>query len=236
MKKSSNEFYTEGQYLKHNKTWGIEDASWKANVIYKLLKRNNISISDMVDVGCGAGGILEALANKNSNVKTFTGFDIALDAIEIANKKSTGKVKFIHGDYTQNSYPKADLLLMIDVIEHIDDFYGFLRKLKMQSEYFIFHIPLDLCCWSLLRPHILLQQRDAVGHIHYFSKEMVLWFLADIGFTVIDFEYTKPNLDVKPATTFKTFIKKQLRKIAFALNKELSIKIWGGYSMMILLK
>ncbi|MBN8790398.1 MAG: hypothetical protein J0I84_25240 [Terrimonas sp.] len=65
---------------------------------------------------------------------------------------------------------------------------------------------------------------------------MVLWFLADIGFTVIDFEYSKPDLDIKPAATFKLSVKKQLRKISFAINKELSIKLWGGYSMMILLK
>ncbi|PVD51247.1 methylase [Terrimonas sp.] len=236
MKISSNEFYTGGSYLEHNQNWNLEDASWKAAIIHKLLKRNNILPADIVDVGCGAGGVLEELAKKDLGTKTFTGFDIAPDAIAIACKKGTGNVQFINDDYTKDGYPQTNLLLAIDVIEHIDDFYGFLRKLKARSEYFIFHIPLDLCCWSLLRPHILLQQRNAVGHIHYFSKEMVLWFLADIGFTVIDFEYSKPDLDIKPAATFKLFVKKQLRKISFAINKELSIKLWGGYSMMILLK
>lgn len=236
MKISSNEFYTGGNYRVHNQNWNLEDASWKANVIYKLLKRNNILTPEIVDVGCGAGGILEELASKDLGTKIFTGFDIASDAIAIAYKRGSGNVKFINDDYTKDCYSKTSLLLAIDVIEHIDDFYGFLRKLKLRSEYFIFHIPLDLYCRSLLKPHILFQQRKTVGHIHYFSKEMVLWFLNDLGYSVIDFVYTKPDLDVKPATTFKNFLKKYLRKISFTINKELSNKLWGGYSMMILLK
>jgi len=236
MKASSNEFYTQGEYLRHNSSWNIEDAAWKADVVYKLLKRNNIIIDNAVDVGCGAGGILEALAKKDLGIKEFTGFDIAPDAIRIANERSSGRVQFINGDFTAGIHARADLLLLIDVIEHVDDFYGFLRKVKLKSEYFVFHIPLDLCCRSLLKPHILLQQRNAVGHIHYFSKEMVLWFLTDLGFTLLDFIYTEPDLDVKPAKTLKSFTKKYLRKLSFSLNKELSIKLWGGYSIMVLLK
>ncbi len=236
MKVTSNEFYIQGEYLRHNSGWNIEDAVWKANTVYKLLERNNIAVDNVVDVGCGVGGILEELAKKDVRIKNFTGFDIAPDAIRIANERSTGRVHFINDDFTAENYAKADLLLLIDVIEHVDDFYGFLRKVKLKSEYFVFHIPLDLCCRSLLKPHILLQQRNASGHIHYFSKEMVLWFLSDLGFTLLDFIYTKPDLDVKPPKTFKSFTKKYLRKVSFFLNKELSIKLWGGYSMMVLLK
>lgn len=236
MKVSSNEFYIKGEYLRHNSSWHIGDAAWKANIVYKLLKRNNIAVDNVVDIGCGAGGVIEALAKKDPGIKCFTGFDIAPDAIRMANERSSGRVRFFNDDFVTGNYPGADLLLLIDVIEHVDDFYGFLRKLKPRSKYFVFHIPLDLCCISLLKPHILLQQRNAVGHIHYFSKEMVLWFLSDLGFTLLDYIYTQPDLDVKPTKTVKAFTKKYLRKLSFSLNKELSIKLWGGYSMMVLLK
>lgn len=236
MKLSSNDFYLEGEYLRHNSSWNVEDADWKAKAIYKLLMRNSLVINDAVDVGCGAGGVMEALAGMDRSIKSLSGYDIAPDAIRIATERASGRVRFVNDDFTKEVYAKTDLLLLIDVIEHVDDFYGFLRKVKSKSTYFVFHIPLDLCCVSLLKPHILLQQRNSVGHIHYFSKEMVLWSLSDLGFTLMDFVYTQPDLDTKPATSFKSFTKKYLRKISFGLHKELSIKLWGGYSMMILLK
>lgn len=236
MKVSSDEFYVSGAYLKNNPTWDVADARWKASIIYKLLRKHNVEGGKVVDVGCGAGAVLKQLARKGFSAESFTGFDIAPDAIKLAAKDSDGTVHFINDDFTRVENFQADILLAIDVIEHVDDYYGFLRKLKSRSKYFIFHIPLDLCCRSLMKPHILLQQRESVGHIHYFSKEMLLWSLSDLGYTVVDYVYSKPDIDIKTPRSFKQLIKKYLRKLSFALNRELSIKLWGGYSMMILLK
>jgi hypothetical protein len=65
---------------------------------------------------------------------------------------------------------------------------------------------------------------------------MVWWFLKDSGFTVVDWEYTKPITDIKKAGSFKQAIKKRLRNISFRLNKKISVKLWGNYSLMILSK
>ena len=75
-----------------------------------------------------------------------------------------------------------------------------------------------------------------MGHLHYFSKEMVEWALKDTGFTIIDWVYTKPAIDTKKASTLKDALKKVLRSISFAVNKDWSARMWGGYSMMILAK
>ena len=82
----------------------------------------------------------------------------------------------------------------------------------------------------------MLQQRKAVGHVHYFSEEMVWWFLKDSGFTVIDWEYTKPITDINRPVSFKQYVKKKLRNISYRINKKISVKLWGGYSLMILAK
>ena len=127
-------------------------------------------------------------------------------------------------------------MLTIDVVEHVDDYYGFLRKLKAKSGYFVFHIPLDLSCRTVMKPHVLLQQRQSVGHIHYFTKETAIWMLQDTGYELIDWVYTKPVIDFFPASSYKRFIKKLLRNISFAINKDWSVKKWGGYSIMVLAK
>ena len=58
----NSDMYLNGQYLQNNPTWDVEDSPWKATVIHQLLKQNNIQAKDIVEIGCGAGGILEQLA------------------------------------------------------------------------------------------------------------------------------------------------------------------------------
>ena len=236
MKTSSNEIYINGEYFSNNPDWDIADAAWKADVIFKLITKNDIHVSDIIETGCGAGKILVELAGKEPGFKKLSGYDISPQAIELAMKNSSGRINYFNEDINAKENVHAGLMLVIDVVEHIDDFYGFLRKLKTKSEYFVFHIPLDLSCRTIKKPHVLLQQRQSVGHIHYFTKEIVEWALKDTGYQVIDWQYTRPVTDVRHADSFKRWVKKTLRNISFAVDKDWSAKKWGGYSIMLLAK
>ena len=236
MKNSSNDLYTSGKYFENNPTWDVEDADWKAELILNLYNKYHLYPKKIIEVGCGAGGILEAISKKDSNIRKLEGFDISPQAISLAKKRESEQINFYNEDFISQEYIHSDLLLVIDVLEHVDDYYNFLRKLHDKSNYFIFHIPLDLSCRTILKPHVLLQQRDTVGHIHYFSEEMVNWFLKDVGFEIIDWHYTKPLNDIFPASSFKKKIRKFLRNISFAISKKISVKLWGNYSMLILAK
>jgi len=236
MKVSSNDIYVNGEYFNNNPDWDIADARWKTDVITDLLKKNKVSPKQVIEVGCGAGENLVELQKKNSGIEKLTGYDISPQAINLAAKKTTDKISFFNEDITLKENVQTDLMLGIDVVEHVDDYYGFLRKLKNKSSWFVFHIPLDLSCRTVMKPHVMLQQRESVGHVHYYTKEMVEWALQDTGYEIIDWVYTKPVVDVKPADSVKRGIKKILRNISFAINKDWSAKKWGGYSMMILAK
>jgi len=233
---SGEDMYTDGRYLENNPSWDVEDAAWKSRVILQLIQSNGLAPGDVVEVGCGAGGILEQLSAALPGVKTLRGYDISPQAIGLAKKRETGRLRFSREDAVENEQLHTDLMLVIDVVEHVADYYGFLRKLKPKSGYFILHIPLDLSCRTVLKPHVLLQQREAVGHIHYFSREMVLWLLKDTGYTIIDWCYTRPGIDTGAPATFKAAIKKMLRALSFSVSKKRSVDLWGGYSMMILAK
>lgn len=236
MKRSSNDIYVNGEYFSNNPEWDVADASWKTDVIVNLLKRNKLNPKQVIEVGCGAGENLVKLLKKDNGIEKLTGYDISPQAINLAATKATDKISFFNEDITNKESIKSDLMLVIDVVEHVDDYYGFLRKLKTKSDWFVFHIPLDLSCRTVMKPHVLLQQRQSVGHIHYYTKEMVEWALKDTGYEIIDWVYTKPVVDVQPADSVKRFVKKILRNISFAINKDWSAKRWGGYSMMILAK
>ena len=224
MKNSSNDIYINGEYYKNNPDWDAADAKWKVEIIYRLLQKNNIAETEIIEVGCGAGANLAELANKDSRFKKLTGYDISPQAIELAKINSSEKITYYNEDLTANENITTGLMLVIDVVEHVDDFYGFLRKLKNKSTYFVFHIPLDLSCRTIMKPHVLLQQRQSVGHIHYYTKEMLLWALKDTGYEIVDWVYTKPVVDIEPADSFKRCIKKMLRNFSFAVNKE-----WSAY-------
>ena len=236
MKVSSNDLYVNGEYFKNNPGWDIADAKWKVDIIFNLLQKNNINPKEIIEVGCGAGENLVELLKRDNSIEKLMGYDISPQAFNLAEKKSSDKIKFYNEDLTTKENITADMMLVIDVVEHVDDFYGFLRKLKSKSKYFVFHIPLDLSCRTVMKPHVMLQQRQSVGHIHYYTKELVEWALQDTGYEIIDWVYTKPVVDVDAADSPERFIKKMLRNISFAVNKDWSVKKWGGYSMMILAK
>ncbi|MCW3089746.1 MAG: hypothetical protein JWP81_815 [Ferruginibacter sp.] len=236
MRVSTNEFYTNGMYLQNNPTWDFEDAKIKAPIINAIIKKNNLQPSEVIEVGCGAGGNIFELSKLNAAIKLLKGFDISPQAIAMAKKFENERLQFYCEDYLIENTDTTHLLLLIDVLEHIEDYIGFLQKLKSRSSYFVFHIPLDLCCRTVLKPHVLYQQRQSVGHIHYFSREIIEWSLKDAGYEIIDEVYTKPVVDIEPAKSLKRYIKKALRNFSFSINPDWSAKIWGGYSIMFLLK
>lgn len=233
MRKSSDDLYMSGEYFKNKPTWDAEDSILKAEWIYNLYRRNHLEPADIVEVGCGAGGILGELSKKDTAIKNLTGYDISPQAINLAKSKKHGKVQFFNKDLLEENL-KSNLLLVIDVVEHVDDYYNFLRKLLKKSDYFIFHIPLDLCCRTILKPHVLLGHRKSAGHIHYFSEEMVHWFLNDVGYEIVDWHFTKPVKDFTKPSGLKANVKKALRNFSYSVNPSLSSKLWGGYSMLIL--
>ena len=235
MRVSSNEMFINGEYLKKNPDWGVDDSEWKADVIQRLLTKNNIIPKEIVEIGCGAGAILKSLSKSFPDTQ-FKGYDISPDAIELAKQRANEHISFFNEDFIQVEYLMSDIVMLIDVLEHVDNYYDMLRHIKNTGKHYIFHIPLDLSCRMILKPHILLQQRISVGHIHYFSKEIVEWMLIDTGFEMIDWVYTKPVVDINPPDSFKRRVKKILRNISFKINKDLSAKLWGSYSMMILAK
>lgn len=233
MRKSSDDLYTSDIYFKNKPTWDVEDSGFKAEWIYNLYKKNKLRPNSVIEVGCGAGEILKIISEKDLKVELLAGYDISPQAISLAKIKENEKLHFFNKDFTKEAL-KCNLLLVIDVVEHVDDYYGFLRKLLNKSDYFIFHIPLDLSCRTILKPHVLLQHRNSVGHIHYFTEEMVLWFLRDVGYEIIDWHFTKPVIDFKKVSTIKANIKKILRNVSYRISPSLSSKLWGGYSMLIL--
>jgi hypothetical protein len=111
-----------------------------------------------------------------------------------------------------------------------------LRKLKNKAEYKIFHIPLEMSVIKVLASSYLLKSRKKVGHIHYFNKEIVLAILQDMGYEIIDYFYTAGSSELASARNWQNIVLKIPRKILYKINKDLTARLLGGYSLMVLTK
>ncbi|QOJ24011.1 MAG: hypothetical protein HRU78_10440 [Gammaproteobacteria bacterium] len=125
--------------------------------------------------------------------------------------------------------------MAIDVFEHIEDYFDFLRKFKTKAEYKIFHIPLDLSIQTVLRASPILTLRRSVGHIHYFTKETALETLKDTGYDIVDYFYTNSAIEL-PNRGWKANLMKLPRKLFFSVNNDLAVRVLGGFSLLVLAK
>ena len=110
---------------------------------------------------------------------------------------------------------------------------SFLRKIHKKSKYKLFHIPLDLSVLSILgnkQPFV----RKQVGHLHYFTKDTALLTLLDTGYEVIDFFYTPSSIDRGKSIGSKLL--KFPRKLFTLGSVEMTARILGGYSLLVLTK
>lgn len=230
------EMYTSGEYLEKWPTWHVEISPWSARQIYRMLTRNHLTPQSICEIGCGAGEILKQLQTLLPQECHFWGYEISPQAFELAKSRENERLHFKLADIAQEPEALFDLMLVIDVLEHVEDCFTFLRSMKPQSPYKILHIPLDLSVRALMRG-ALPKVREEHGHIHYFTKELALQMVREVGYEVIDYFYTSPAIDL-PIEGELNECKRRLmrlpRKVAFNLRADLAVTLLGGWSLMIL--
>jgi ubiquinone/menaquinone biosynthesis C-methylase UbiE len=223
--------YVDGGYAEQNPDWHQGDSPWKAQQILKMIRRAGLKFQSVCEIGCGAGAILANLQKSNPEC-SFSGYEISPQAFQLAASKSNQGLRFF-----QESRPAPgqvfDLVLVIDVMEHVEDCFDFLRKLQPHGRDFILHIPLDLSVLSVLREWPLMKRRRGVGHLHYFTKATALATLEDAGYQVRDYFYTKIEDAHLP---LKTRIFRWLPSaiLSQVLSPDSIARIFGEYSLMVL--
>ena len=238
MSKAINKEYTaeNSNYLQTNPGWHVKDSAWKATQILKMLERNKLQPKSVVEVGCGAGEILNQLQQRMAD-KTirFSGYEIAPDAFKMAQTRQKENLHFYCEDLLQNNN-SYDLLLMIDVFEHVDDYLGFIKKCNTKADYKIFHIPLDISLWSVLTNYPI-GARKRVGHLHYFMKDTALATLEDTGEPVVDWFYTPGVMELyKKDMNFSGRMINGFRRFFYWLKPDFGVKAFGGFSILALTK
>ena len=110
------------KYIKNNAGLSLKNLIKKKNIFKGL---------DILDLGCGGGLICEPLAKLGGNI---TGVDFIKKNIEVAKKHakvSQLNITYINQDlFSINFKKKFDIILMLEVIEHINNWQDIIIKIQ----------------------------------------------------------------------------------------------------------
>jgi SAM-dependent methyltransferase len=231
--KSGSSIYQDGRYLEHNPSWHMEESPFKVRQILRMLKKQNLAPKNVCDVGCGGGVVLAQLQPHLLAQCECWGYDVSPDAIKFCAARGNERLHFAVRDIRRDQCDAFfELMLILDVFEHVDDYIGFVRDIRPKGRYKLFHIPLDLSVQAVARRNGLLRRRDNFAHLHYFTQETALRTLTDVGYKLVDYFYTPRCIELGDMLIQK--IARLPRQVCFAMAPDLSVRFLGGYSLMVL--
>ena len=226
--------YLDGTYLQQNPDWHVSDSPWKVQQILRILNRNQVIPKTVYEVGCGAGEVLRLLQQNLEPDCELWGTDVSADAIELCQARANEKLHFALSESPPWDRKVFELAMAIDVLAHVEDYRGFLRKLKPLGLYKLIHIPLDISVQHLLREKSMIRRRREHPHLHYFSKRTAMFALADLGYSIIDWCYTPRMIDIPQH--WRGRLLRLPRKVIFAVHPDFVANLLGGFSLLVLAK
>jgi hypothetical protein len=106
------------------------------------------------------------------------------------------------------------------------------RAARPRAKQKLFHIPLDLSVRAVRRRNGLLLRREHHAHLHYFTKETALRALTDVGYKLVDYFYTPRCIKLGDKAIQRAA--RVPRKVCFAVSPDVTVRVLGGYSLMVL--
>lgn len=224
--------YTDGHYLEVNPDWHGAHAPWKASQIMRLFHEAGVWPQSICDVGCGTGGVLHALAESFVD-SLLVGYEPSPQAVAL-EPSMDDRVELVIGDFRRDSR-RFDLVMAIDVFEHVEDYIGFLRDLHLKAPKAVFHIPLDLSVYTVLRDErTLMRARTDLGHLHHFTRATAIATLRHAGWEPRTVRVTRGIFEHNQLPTM-------VRKLRWApvaalarISEAAAAKVAGGFNLLIL--
>ena len=176
--------YSTDRYIIQNPSLHEEDSPWKISKILPLVDKFigevNKEKINILDVGGGAGFILKAVStyiesHHHARVDKFV-LDLSPGMLEIQKKNNSDLKRAFNEDMRKTSIgnKEIDLVLLIDVLEHVSDTTVALEELRRISNFVIFKVPLEdnLCTktWNFInRGKPRKRSIENLGHINYYN-------------------------------------------------------------------
>jgi SAM-dependent methyltransferase len=192
---SLTEFYEAG-YTQQDPERGAQLGRWralgarsKADHVLALCRRVGLTPQTVVEIGCGDGALLEALAARGL-ASTYDGFELSAPAAEIARGRGipgARRIEAYDGVHVPAEDRGYDLAIVSHVLEHVPDPGALLAEAGRVGEHVLVEVPLE-ANRSAQRPHKRAEAAQ-IGHIQAFDRAAIrvlaaandLWVRADLS-------------------------------------------------------
>ncbi len=176
------QYSAEGAYAMRCGAWRALGATGKADHVATLTTGLQDRPRTLAEVGCGDGGLLDALASRGV-ADLFHGFEISERAVQIAsNRPAIERVERFDGTSLPAGDAAYDLGVLSHVLEHVPDPLPLLRETARMCRAVVLEVPLEDNRFAS-RP-AAQRGRDAIGHLHRFSRADVHRLASDAGLDV----------------------------------------------------
>jgi 2-polyprenyl-3-methyl-5-hydroxy-6-metoxy-1,4-benzoquinol methylase len=149
---------------------------------------DNVNENDTVlDIGCGNGALTYDVAKK---AKKVVGIDLNDRNILIAKRNfSSGNIEYICGEaLTDLPNEKFDVIILSNVLEHIDKRVEFLRSAKNLASKFLIRVPMLNRSWiDVYKKELGLEYRLDKTHFVEYTFESFKEELDKAGLKVLDY-------------------------------------------------
>jgi SAM-dependent methyltransferase len=240
----SRDIYKNGIYVEQNPSWHQEHSLRKAHELYEAISRNiqELTIGSteikICEIGCGYGGVLyhfSDLLERESGVRTKSvGIDLSPGAVESAKSAYGNHIHFICGDIDNLEEP-VDLMLLVDVVEHVKDAKTFVKKVAEKTHWLLMRLPLENNLWNMAlgKKKQLLKKH---GHLHSYTFGSALKLLDDVeGIQIVEMRFTRNFMDPSNCATFVSRFMKWPRLFLSAISPRLNSFTLGGQSLIALI-
>lgn len=240
--------YYKDEYSYCHPSIHVEDSMWKVGKILSVIQ-NQTRINCILDVGCGAGVILNELSQK-LEAKHATGIDISSYILKKAkdiNSRRRDSISFIqaHAALLPIMTKSLDIGLLIDILEHVISPTKVLSEQSRCSKYVVIKVPLKkTLSFVTFFDHILSEKN--YGHIHRFNVNSFLQLVKLTGFDVLAYTIVADERKLKIRTyerIQKNIVKTSLKvasllfsALAFRFSKIIFTKIFPYGHLIIFAK
>lgn len=141
----------------------------------------------VLDIGCGNGALTYDIAKK---AKKVVGIDLKEQNISIAKRKfSRENMEYVHGDaLTDLPNKRFDVIILSNVLEHIDKRTKFLTSLKKLAHKFLIRVPMLNRSWiDIYKKELGLEYRLDNTHFIEYTFESFKEELDKAGLHILDY-------------------------------------------------
>lgn len=210
----SKNLYNARAYIDYTDNWEDDVSRHRAIAFLSALDQANLldRIESILDVGCGAGGVLAELATDSRLAAVhLSGRDISSIAIEMAvalgeKKGVASRVKYDVGSVSHiDPNSKYSVISLIHVLEHCPDMLEMLSECEKVSKFIYINVPLEFNVFYAARSGVLLNQYKKYGHVHFFDESFFLEWLSSNNFELISKVYSRDYLVNKSGVFYNLF-------------------------------